>query len=63
MTTPPIVPVAEPIAQAAASVGMSVDFLRKEVHAGRLHAKLVGGKYLVGRTDLQDWFDRQVQAS
>jgi excisionase family DNA binding protein len=49
------------LAEAAEMVGRSVDTLRREIKRTdekRLPAKQHGGRYLIRRTDLEDWLEK-----
>lgn len=47
------------VAEAASAVGMSVDFIRKEIRIGQLPAYKIGSKNIIPAEDLRDWFHRQ----
>jgi excisionase family DNA binding protein len=49
--------------EAANVTGLSVRFLQAEVAAGRLRAKRAGGRRIIGRTDLLDWYERLPDAA
>jgi excisionase family DNA binding protein len=49
--------------QAAEVTGLSVRFLQEVVATGRLRAKKAGGRTIIGRTDLLDWYERLPDAA
>jgi excisionase family DNA binding protein len=42
---------------AADAVNVSVDTLRREIHAGNLRAKRVGQEFRISVKALEDWFE------
>lgn len=48
--------VAYPLRDAATRVGVSVDTLRRAYQDGHISFKTIGGKYFVGRSELERWF-------
>jgi excisionase family DNA binding protein len=50
--------VAFDIIGAAEAASVSVTYLRREVHSGRLPAKKVGRKYMIGALELRQWFEQ-----
>jgi excisionase family DNA binding protein len=47
---------------ASAATGVSEDQLRKEIHTGRLPAKMVGRHYLIGAVELRRWYESLLDA-
>lgn len=48
--------------EASIATGMSEQFLKRQVNAGLLEAKLAGTRYLIGAIELREWFDQLPEA-